>query len=233
MLCGAIAIATILGACSSDVSQLEDTGDCPGCNLNRTSLRGERFAAADLTEANFHNADLRAIDLREAVLRRAQLAGADLSDADLAGADLSGANLENADLRGADLRRANLSRAALAGADLRNINWGERDFERAIADEIPFLAEILREAILQESEIEQSELYDAELGISLEDVDFRNGDFAKILAVSALIHGTTFAESELQAAIAPVPLFENATYDRSTRFPPDFDPEAADMRLID
>lgn len=70
--------------------------------------QGCNMAGANLTGANFHQADL-----RNAVLAGATLNGANLSDADLRGVDLTNATLSAANLHGANLTGVDLSTADL------------------------------------------------------------------------------------------------------------------------
>ncbi|WP_017328228.1 pentapeptide repeat-containing protein [Synechococcus sp. PCC 7336] len=221
------AVAIALGACN-DTGQLEKTGNCPGCNLNRVDLQGADLDRANLIDAEFERADLQAANLVDADLEGAQLANANLRYANLAGANLSGANLRGANLAGADLRRTNFERANLAGADLRDIEWGQEDIGSAIAAGVPLWAEVLREAIMRQAEVEEDQLFEPDGAIDLDD-----RDLAKMLFISALIQGTDIAESQIQETLAPLPNFRNALYDRNTQFPNGFNPDDAQMREIE
>ncbi|MBD2386535.1 serine/threonine-protein kinase [Cylindrospermum sp. FACHB-282] len=91
-------------------------------NLNLLNLSG-----ADLSETNFHSAQLQKTNLQGADLHnsdfgRASLAKANLKDANLTKAYFNHSDLEGVDLRGADLSYAYLSNANLRGANLCGAN---------------------------------------------------------------------------------------------------------------
>ena len=85
-------------------------------------LTNADFSNADLTYALFANTNLSGADLSEADLTQTILIGANLSGADLTQTILIGANLSGADLTGANLSGADLTGANLSGADLKCIN---------------------------------------------------------------------------------------------------------------
>ncbi len=228
ILLPAAALVLFLGACSSDVKQLERTGSCPGCRLHRAALQGSDLGEANLTDAQLHRARLQGADLHDARLRNARLSRANLNYTILSGAELQGADLSNATLKEADLRYADLSRANLRGADLREANWGQDDLQGAIAEDLPLWNELLQEAISEGVDLEEFEDLTPQ-----EMLEMEKGDLAQRLIVSALIQGSDIASEHLQDALSSVPNLRNATYDRSTQFPEGFDPEAADMRLAE
>ena len=78
----------IFGYNPEDLGKLQNSKNCPKC---------------DLSGANFYETDLQETDLSGAILHLANLRRANLS-----GADLSGAMLFRADLFGADLTNTNL-----------------------------------------------------------------------------------------------------------------------------
>ena len=222
------AIALVLGACSSDVSQLEKTGSCPGCSLNRSTFQGSDLSRANLIDAQLNRAKLQAADLSESRLRNASLSRANLNYAILTRAQLQGADLSNATFKGADLRFADLSRANLTGADLREVDWGQNDLQETIADNLPLLKELLQEAVTEEANIEEFEEMSPQEMLELE-----GEELAKVLAITALVQGTDMASEHLQDALSSTPNLRNAIYDSSTRFPEGFDPESAQMRLVE
>ena len=98
--------ATVARAENADhLAQLQQTNQCPGCDLRNVDLSGMNLERAVLSGAN---------------LKAANLSGAMLKDADLSGADLDSAQLQNTNLAGADLRDAILKYADLTGA---NLSW--------------------------------------------------------------------------------------------------------------
>jgi len=98
-------VETRHGASLPEIQQLQQTGECAGCDLS----------GADLREMN-----LRTVDLREANLSEANLQGANLQSANLENANLREANLIDADLKGAYLRNADLTAANLTDTQLES-----------------------------------------------------------------------------------------------------------------
>ncbi len=86
-------------------------------NLSLLNLQG-----ADLSETNFHSAQLRKTNLQGANLHDSDFGRASLTEANLRDANLSKAYFSNADLEGADLRGADLTHAYLSNANLRGAN---------------------------------------------------------------------------------------------------------------
>lgn len=111
-----------------NVWRLEETNDCPVCELSSMNIDSKNLAYANLASANLEDSSLNKTDLRGAILisanlKRAQLKNVNLQDAKLISANLKDANLtfanlENADLRGANLEGANLEGARLKGAKM-------------------------------------------------------------------------------------------------------------------
>lgn len=138
------AIISMMKNPGDPVRQLQETNQCPECDLRganlgsaylgSSNLKGANLGSALLGGANLEsanlgraylgsaylgNANLESADLESAYLGSAYLRGAYLRGADLTGADLTDAKLGGADLRGADLRDAYLEGTDLRGADLR------------------------------------------------------------------------------------------------------------------
>ncbi|MHC5935241.1 protein kinase domain-containing protein [Nostoc sp.] len=86
-------------------------------NLNLLNLQG-----ADLSQTNFHSAQLQKTNLQGANLQNSDFGRASLTQANLKDANLSKAYFNHADLEGADLRGADLSNAYLSNANLRGAN---------------------------------------------------------------------------------------------------------------
>ena len=93
-----------------------------GADLSDANFCDANLRRANFSSANLSGADLRCTNLRQADLSGANLIGADLRQADLTDAYLVGANLSGADLRYADLSGANLRYANLSGAKLGRAN---------------------------------------------------------------------------------------------------------------
>ncbi|MEH2459209.1 serine/threonine-protein kinase [Nostoc sp.] len=86
-------------------------------NLSLLNLQG-----ADLSQTNFHSAQLQKTNLQGANLQNSDFGRASLTRANLKDANLSKAYFNHADLEGADLRGADLSNAYLSNANLRGAN---------------------------------------------------------------------------------------------------------------
>ncbi|MEH1889946.1 MAG: serine/threonine-protein kinase [Nostoc sp.] len=86
-------------------------------NLSFLNLQG-----ADLSQTNFHSAQLQKTNLQGANLHNSDFGRASLTQANLKDANLSKAYFNHADLEGADLRGADLSNAYLSNANLRGAN---------------------------------------------------------------------------------------------------------------
>jgi len=103
-------------AMPSDLMQLLESGDCPGCELESVDLVHGELQGANLQGANLRDGNLSRADLRRADLRKANLEFTSLQGANLQGSDLRGARLYGTDLRGADLRGAKLDANQLASS---------------------------------------------------------------------------------------------------------------------
>lgn len=102
----------------------------PGVDLSETNFHSAQLQGTNLQGANLHNSDfgrasLTKANLRDANVSKAYFNHADLEGADLRGADLSEAYLSNANLRGANLCGANLSGAKVSDEQLglAKTNW--------------------------------------------------------------------------------------------------------------
>jgi|GEM_PF-2734172 len=95
--------ATATAANPDHVKRLQETKECPRCDLSGADLRGLNLSFAILADA----------DLRGAKLQGANLSNADLTRANLSQADLTGANLTQAYLTNANLDKTKLISARL------------------------------------------------------------------------------------------------------------------------
>jgi uncharacterized protein YjbI with pentapeptide repeats len=123
-------VATTKTANPSHIKQLQETGQCPRCNLRGADLKG-----LDLYRINSDRPFYREDPNSGVVIRRANLSGADLSGADLSNATLIGADLRSTNLRGAKLYSVGLIGSDLRGADLSNAdlrlaNWTKVKLDR-------------------------------------------------------------------------------------------------------
>lgn len=102
----------------------------PGADLSDTNFHSAQLQNTNLQGANLYNSDfgranLVRANLRDANISKAYFNHADLESADLRGADLSDAYLSNANLRGANLCGANLTGAKVSDDQLglAKTNW--------------------------------------------------------------------------------------------------------------
>ncbi|MEC4985250.1 MAG: serine/threonine-protein kinase [Oscillatoria sp. PMC 1068.18] len=186
------------------LSQLRDTGKCPGCYLPEANLQGANLQNADLEAAylrkvnfegaylrgaNFQNAFLKGANLEQTYLRAAnfnnvKLEGANLQNANLGGVNmqfanlgeayLKSANLEFANLKSANLEKANLKSANLKGADLTNAY-----LEAASLKNVQLENAYLLGAKLKNAQLDSADLANAELsGADLENANLEGADLA-------------------------------------------------------
>jgi uncharacterized protein YjbI with pentapeptide repeats len=231
-------LVTIFLALQAD--RLEKAYDCSASAELRTelaiarhssgeSLRSVCLRRTDLSDVDLSKADLSRANLREASLLRATLEGANLRLAELGGANLSEANLKRADLSWADLREAfltdaglnkanlssaNLSRARLVVADLR-----EAFLVRADLSNADLAGADLREAVLPGADLSEANLFDADLsGAKLFDANLIEADLR-----GANLRGAYLSRANLRTA----------RFSPDTKWPENYDPEAAGAVLIE
>jgi len=136
-------------------------------DMAKAHLHRANLFAANLSGADFREADLSWAHLNRADLSRADLRGADLNEAYLRGANFGGADLSVTDLRGAYLYRAhlqaNLSGANLSGADLRGANLSKANLRGAILHEANLSGAQLREANLSGASLSETVFGDTNL----------------------------------------------------------------------
>ncbi len=89
-----------------NITLLQETKNCPKCDLsgavlNRMDLSGADLQGANLSRAKMFLTDLSGANLQNSDLREAQFGGADLANADLRGSDLTGTSLAGAYIGGA------------------------------------------------------------------------------------------------------------------------------------
>ena len=175
---------------------LSSSGDFVGIDLHGKDL--SRFYIGG---KNFSNADFRNVRLEGAVLRGTKFQGANLQGARLARADLRDAVVSGPDtnLRRADLSRAILVKADLGGAALVDATLTGANLEGATLVGADLRGADLRRAILVGADLRLAFLVDADLRGAIFSADLR----------SARLTGAALA---------------HARWDKTTRWPPGFDP---------
>lgn len=159
--------------------------------------------SASLQFADFTRADLRHARLFQARLRYARFIGADLRHTDLTQADLHNADLSGARLQMARLRSANLQHAKFLMQDDQNADLTGANMMRAQLQEADF-----HYANLHGVNLQYADLTDARLQFAnLSGADLRN----------ATLGGINLT---------------NATYNRQTKWPPNFNPDQMGAHLL-
>ena len=193
------------------------------CEFRQADFREAAFPKADLSRAHFGGANLSGAVFFETDLSGAILARADLSRAYLVGANLSGAQLSNANLSDAVLGETDLSEAALPGANLKRANLDQTDFRKAS----------LRGADLRQARFDDTDLTGADLAYAnltdaiLLAVEFSEANLRKATLGNVALGGVDLSKAQLEGAD-----MDGATYSRDTKWPPNFDPEAAGAVLV-
>ncbi|WP_315791576.1 pentapeptide repeat-containing protein [Fischerella sp. JS2] len=202
-----------------------------GANLSFASLRGSSFRGvgedrrwdtfddwiADLSGAQFKQADLRDTNLSRVLMVRTDFSRANLKGSNLTNARLVNANLSSAQLMGADVRGAVLENASLTGADLSEAIFNDADLYAArlgrviaIGTQLPFAnlsktdwqaADLsganLQRADLSNANLSATSLTNANLrSANLTGVNFRNADLSL-----ADLRGANLTEADFQGAI--------------------------------
>ncbi len=106
-LCGELSTSTEV---QGNITTLQQTKNCPQCDLSGANLIRMDLSGANLEGANLSRAKLNLTNLTEANLR-----GADLREVGFGGADLADADLRGANLRGTSFAGAYMSGVLLDG----------------------------------------------------------------------------------------------------------------------
>jgi Pentapeptide repeats (8 copies) len=130
---------------------------------------------------------------------------------DLSRTDLRRVTVQGS-LQGANLIHATLQFAALAGNDLREawLNWAD-----------------LREALLDGADLQGAALADADLRKAL----FTGANLREAVLSGADLREAVLASADLREAVLQNAKLQQAVMDTRTRWPDDFDPIAAGVRL--
>jgi uncharacterized protein YjbI with pentapeptide repeats len=177
--------------------------------FGRRQLPPDGLRRLDLTRVDLRHAELRRANLQAARLDRANLqdailVGANLQDAWLDRANLQDAILVGANLQGAQLNFANLQDAQLMHANLQDAQLGGANLQNAVLDR----------ADLQDAWLDGANLQAARLdGANLQ---------------TARLDG-----ANLQTAWLDTAKLQGARADKETRWPDGFDPQAAEVTVID
>lgn len=204
------------------------------CEFRQADFRKGAFPKADLSRAHFGGANLSGAIRSEADLSGAILAQTNLSRAFLVGANLSGAQLSNANLRGAKLGSANLSDAVLGETDLREATLSVAKLNGANLDQADFSKASLRGADLRQARLDETDFSGADLAYAnLTDAIFLAVEFNEANLRVAKLRNVALGGVDLSSAHLEEADLSGATYSRDTKWPPNFDPEAAGAVLVE
>lgn len=151
---------------ADNIAKLENTNECPFCNLE--------------------NANLTEIDLEKANLEGANLAGANLAGSKLKKAFLLGANFDRANLYEANLEEANMMFASLKNSDLSKTNLKGTNLQNANLNEASLNGAELKAKKLENTSLKNASLIGADLSeANLQCVDFQSADLTNANLSSA------------------------------------------------
>ncbi|MBZ8179040.1 serine/threonine-protein kinase [Oscillatoria salina] len=183
------------------LSQLRDTGKCPGCYLPEANLEGANLQNADLEAAylrrvNFEGAYLRGANFRDAFLKGANLEQTYLRAANLNNVKLEGANLQNANLGGVNMQFANLVKAYFKSANLEFANLKSANLKKANLEFANLKSADLTNAYLEDASLEGVQLENAHLiGAKLKNAQLHSADLA-----NAELSGANLENANLEGA---------------------------------
>ncbi len=198
-------LQSALSVAEIDLSDVDLAGaDLSGLDLSRSNLSGANLTAVNFSGVDLTDANLSgALGLQGSSLQAAlSLRGIDLSAVDLSGSNLSGSDLTNADLTG----------TIMAGVDLTNANL----FGVVGLSEMQILG------------------VTSLVGANLAGADFRGFDLAEVDFTSVNLMGVDLRDANLSDVLAlPLAFFDTSTwYNRATRLPQGFEPEAFSWTLL-
>ena len=180
-----------------------------GANLNDANLEDADFTGADLTNTNFTGADLSGASLLDT-----NLSDANLTNVKLSGANLNGVNLNGVNLKGSDLYRVNLYRADLTGANLTGANLEGAELYRAD----------LTNADLTGTDLTRASLIDTNLsGANLQGANLTRANLTRV----------NLANANLTSANLKGAILIDASYNKNTKFPDNFNPLGKYMKNTD
>ena len=182
------------------------------------TLYKAELITSEAPEVSLAGANLTHAHLVEAKLVDVNLAGADLSGANLTGASLIGATLTHATLVGANMGWIELSYAHMHQVELGGANLPGADLRGATLLRSHLIMANLKWANLVETHLEEANL----LRTNAEQAVFTSANLTK-----ANLLWTNFTNARLDQAT-----LTDAAYNRHTRWPEEFDAEAAGARSI-
>jgi uncharacterized protein YjbI with pentapeptide repeats len=208
-----------------------------GGNLAFVNMANSYLVKANLTDAWMHKANLTDANLSEAVLEGATLSEATLTNADLtdvtktSAVDLTKAVLQNANLTNADLHEVYLDGAVLVAA--RQDYSADDYFEGPNLSWTSLVNADLTRADLRKSNLSHADLTDAILRAT----DLTGADLTGATTDGAILEVRSLRGANLRGVdlrstnLSAIPL-ETAVFDRETKWPKGFQPNAASVYLL-
>lgn len=163
---------------------------------------------------------------------------ADLSGVVLSFTDMSGRNLSEVDLSGAELNAVDLSDADLAASSLNWANISQAGLKRTNLHQANLIGAVLQDADLNEADLSEAILNGADLtgadlrGANLARADLNWADLSGANLQGAHLQGANLAWANLGTADLAGANLTGAQYNSHTRWPEQFDPQAAGAILV-
>ena len=173
-------------------------------NFRRVTLSQARLSNVGLVKADFSNSNFASAEFENVDLSQAIFRGSDLSNT-----KISSSNLSQADLQEVDLENANICDANLQDANLVRANLSEAS---------------LIDSNLQGVNLEQALLK----GVNLADTNLQKANLTLANLSLANLVGADLNIANLDRTI-----LKDAIYSETTRFPGEFDPVQAGMKIVD
>ncbi|MGK7907287.1 MAG: pentapeptide repeat-containing protein [Synechococcus sp.] len=173
-------------------------------NFRRVTLSQARLSNVGLVNADFSNSNFASAEFENVDLSQAVFRGSDLSNTKILSSNLSQADLQEVDLENANICDANLQDANLVRANLS-------------------------EASLIDSNLQGVDLGQAHLkGANLADTNLKKANLTLANLSLANLVGADLNRANLDRTI-----LKDAIYSETTRFPEEFDPVQAGMKIVD
>jgi uncharacterized protein YjbI with pentapeptide repeats len=226
----------IAQACGQLISFIQTHQQPPSSDPPMSRLPALQERSPDVQAAAQALSQLRCVSQREGVrlnevdLRKAQLPGtyfpsASITWSDLRQLRLSAARLEGARLVGSNLDYANLEAAQLTDADLRGARMEGVQLRQANLQRADLGAELTSGRRVYQAAADLR-------GADLRGADLRGADLSGSGHIqSATLQGSRLEGARLQDAVLDGVALDGAIADRSTEWPPGFNPAAAGVRV--
>jgi len=215
LLSGAVVSFSVLGLQIATEAQRQRIAD-------REALQLTLSLQQDLSGVGLSGRDLSRFFLHGKQFRNAMMEETNLQLADLGCGRVDGANLDDANLRGANLADAQLQHAEAWGTDFRGTDLYNTNLQYAVLIKARFNSNShLSYTDFRNAALDGASFGDAYVG-GLDEGDFEGPADLR----GASVVGTDFSHADLSGA-----LLKGALADRSTKWPPGFNPIKAGVIL--